>query len=814
MITSLYIQGFQSADVIQVHDMKENTIYLISGTEVGGDGNRVGKTVFAEAIQEGHFGYCSRGHGNRKGQIIVTGIHGGVEYKSHRTWSKSTDNWKVTIGKNDTVNGLTKCRELMADFFGVSYNDFVRLQFLQKQAHNLTGMKTTDRSEKAIKFLKIPTYSKIVTRLKNEISRLDKKIQSMQVEHEAIKMLPKHSAEEQQALELEVNTAKKAVAGLTEKRITLQENIKGYEKTREVLSKAIWNIEKTIKEVKSFHAEVEDKKKELKQQQTELTSNSYAKGKTKSDLKEEIEQAYQLKEDKAVIQSKIKLLESGLDEYAKAQKDWSRLTKELKHLEHINFSQLKEDKKEIEQTINRIKTLESDRNTILQDLSTFKKDVQRANESKARSEKTVYDLQGDLDKVSDQVTCPLTNETCPTLKAEDITAYSKEVNQRIEDAKSEVIKTEDIIKALLKGQEKIEKDLEHTEKLLTEEKAKPTSLIAIDLLLKKEELYAYEKEQLQAVNALVIKKGFNKEYPTAKNTEIEALRQKINKEIPDIEGLKSAIALIDKCIGTEKQLSELEQKADIMPKLDVESQALISKREELAETIQKSARGSNNLSVIEADEREEKDKIARGESKLSTIKDLREKTKKLASILADSEASRKRLIVKQELLRYFKALPIYEFDEKLSIVEGIAQDYKNILTDKFDIVFQGHKELKNESIKLMWEILIRDELGSRTVPLNCSGAEDDIINFAIKSAMQDMLRIDKDLISILLLDEPFTSYADAKVQNFLTYLTGTLKNRYSQIFLIAHDPRIKNHLDEVEHIKLIRGEDGLTRMAG
>ena len=165
------------------------------------------------------------------------------------------------------------------------------------------------------------------------------------------------------------------------------------------------------------------------------------------------------------------------------------------------------------------------------------------------------------------------------------------------------------------------------------------------------------------------------------------------------------------------------------------------------------------------------------------------------------------------MIKFLKSYPTYKFSKSLKILEKQANKYLKLFVNTYELKFKHyHENTTTDTVKLMWNILIKDELGEREVPPAVSGSEEDVINFATKSALQDMLDIDKQRLPWMFLDEPFSSYADAKMQKFLDYMFD-MTDVYDQVFLVGHDPRIRDNLAGAKLIELKR-EQGKTTLIG
>ena len=813
MLKSIQIRGYQSIKDIE-YKFKPHTIYCIYGTEIKGDGNRVGKSTFIYAIIEALYGVSERGLGPNPGEIILEGqIDGKPGFKSHRRWTKSTNTWKIKFDDQDKpISGINKCRSAMVEYLGLSYEDFVRLQFLQKQSDNLTKMGETARSNKAIEYLEIPVYKKSLNTISGKISGFKTKLDNLQVEQAALKMinfdiLPdlNHLQEQLLTLNLEVTASKTRLESLNmafrKNETTHLDSIKKVAEQRQVvISKAT----------------AQTKLNDL----VDVYNKIVVPLATQEDLQIQLDKLYQIKAGFDNIDSTIKQHNKNIRDYKEVKSEYITAETLVKKYTEKAFRDSQEIINSATQQVTEEVKLRQEVSDSANAVSL--KEVRRARivDTHNRHQKEMVDMQADFDTL-DKVECPITQSKCPVLKAEDLAekkeVYGQMLAKKHEDiaASTKALKVSD--RCVKEANDRHKTAQEALEQFQTMPKVSQEEIKQNQGIVAEKGVWELSKKQKTDILEKISEKGYHKEYVSEQELEINKLEKVIDKSETVTQDIIKVKGFQDTWQRRKQKQKEVETASKEFNAYADDSEIVFEILEnELKSLAQQNSDGQTAITTENNTLKAHEIQQYGIQVKVKEAATSHDQYTRFKTIQSDIESAEKSRYLWAQIESFFKALPIYNFEQKLSTLETMTQNYKNILTDRFDIKFSSFHEFESSgAIKMTWSIKLEDELCARKVPPGASGAEEDVINFAIKSAFQDMLRAKKNIPSVMIYDEPFTSYADAKIDNFLEYLIGTLKNQYQQILLVAHDPRIKTQLPNsllgIEHIELIR-EDGYTRL--
>lgn len=811
MIESIEIKNFQSIGFIKL--TLGPGLHFIYGKEVDGDENRVGKTALIEATCHGLYGHCSRGRGEIfPGHIILCGKIQGVRFVSKQKWTKSSNTWKLSVEGESKYDGMTRCEEKMTSLIGLSYDEFMRLNFFQKKGHNLTGCKVKDRSDMAVKFLKIKGFPNLIDMLDLQIKDLKESVATKSSELESLRLtlVPESKIKdlEKQKETLSVQHAVLFTDISGQEGVTLPAqlaklanlgrdvgNMRKVNVLRQELLRQIYNLDSIIEGGTNQETTYHEVGNEL-----QILQGRIDNAKDRQNLIEKYE------------------LDSRLYEDLKTQ--WATIATRINQYKAEDFENAA-DEKTLKFNLGCLLEVHEKLVQVLQD-EYDDLALQHASELRLveAGEILIQQEKDELAKFTDKskVTCPFTAKECQLLSEVEITSH----RQKISDKISQMQQKTDVHKIKVS-------ELAHLidpalKKLIAQKEVVGfTSDKFVDLADKDVErartlhmkpVWDGWQDDLTNMKATADARGYNKQYPLdieAKLLELKTDQEPIASLQLRFDCLLVVRNMIQKGEEAQAEKDKVLLRLDTELKLDIkefdkqqeEYKQLEGKVADLRQTIMLNNATLQTISERQAIIREELDRHLNVKARIENIPALQTE---IENLTLETEMNK-------EMIKFLKSYPTYKFSKSLKILEKQANKYLKLFVNTYELKFKHyHENTTTDTVKLMWNILIKDELGEREVPPAVSGSEEDVINFATKSALQDMLDIDKQRLPWMFLDEPFSSYADAKMQKFLDYMFD-MTDVYDQVFLVGHDPRIRDNLAGAKLIELKR-EQGKTTLIG
>lgn len=850
ILKSLTISNHQSIGNIEIADMPAGLVH-VTGIEQGGDANRSGKTAFIEAIIKALYGTCPRGSGKVAG--FISGIFeiAGKIVESRVSWSAAgAHKWKLTID-GEPFSGMKECLTQIESLIGLTYDEFTKLGFLQKSCDNLTKAEPGERADMAIKFLGIREHNQAIATVRHEIDKVDTRLSQANRELDIANAMEIPDQEKIEATERELEALRAEVRPLAHVETEYQNQIN-------VIEPELKKLTVEIQANRSREAKYIDAAAKISGLRTSLTHsigelsdsarailnpavidftvslNNAAALKTSIENGDAIASGLRTTDDvtKAMTETNavIESLRAGISDNKATMTTIQNIIRlgqkadELKKSVPENIDELIAELLEIKKNLEIKSTIEQKK--IQSDLAILRSNLSReTNEGHAldmRITRLTNQIETDQKKLDmlqkkDGVECPLSGQACPVIPEAEIARMIESVQNLLKENQTALDSARKLKDISIGDAQKIEGDIAEHETMLNTLVSEISVLTARNNeLMGIQTKAAVWREAVKDFTGAIEQFGESNHSVSCDQAGIDDLSSRNEK---DRDGIVKLVADIEKLRQELNDIRTIENMGVVCGRLP-ELYNIMNETEDakaIIETLEsKHSEQSGSLKKIMVALGETKSMkatiIQKGmamKERLDSMLAMKEKAQAKDSLIAEIDRLTIRRALLVETVRFYQLLPIYEFGAKLAGLESLANHFCSILTNKFSIRFRPVKEFKTSAnVKFQWVIMLEDELGERLIDHKhpeASGAELDVINFSIKSALLEMFAsMTGKRPGIMPMDEPFTSYSDQKVDAFLNYLTSTMAQKYNQIFLVAHDPRIKETLENVATISLFR----------